>query len=210
MYSDVVRVLTSQCRLQLKVFWPDVVTRCTGSQIMCVCRWLPPSRMLPSPYALMMHTHMQSPSVEQQREEEERERRRRAFVYDPTLPLSREAQEKAVVVDNHNLNNVKVREHIIKLFEEQKRGRLERENNTDDRQGREGRTTSVSGDADERTHSRYDKQKVDTYRRGGGIVESFLDSLRDENLFEHVYTYRRAIFVFLGALVAFAWRRFST
>ena len=73
----------------------------------------------------------QSPESECLKEKSEQEARLRSFVYDPTLPLSLEAQKKAVVIDNHNLNNVKVREHILKLVEEQKLKR-EMESETND------------------------------------------------------------------------------
>ena len=51
----------------------------------------------------------------------ERMQREATFTFDPTLPLSYEAQRKAVVMDNHNLNNKTVREHIFKLWDEEQR-----------------------------------------------------------------------------------------
>ena len=99
----------------------------------------------------------------------------------------------AVVVDNHNLNNVKVREHIIKLFEEQKRDRVAQKNGAlqADAQGQGG------GGGDGKTSSGSDSDRKQSHRER-----------HKENLYEFMYKYRRALFVFLGALVAFVWRRF--
>ena len=122
----------------------------------------------------------------------------------------------AVVVDNHNLNNAKVREHIIKLFEEQKRDRMAREKAAQSfgGGGRESNTSSGSRDSD-RKQNHHGGQKLGISRGGGGEEEGTLRSLWDTprlmgNLFDIMYKhkYRRAVFVLLGAFVALAWRQF--